>query len=82
MLDKEFGVLGEEDLALSCRRFECMYMNQKNTRRSSSMCYQCGKHVHFIVECSKAMENKVEYKHRRRTAYKHRSRNVIDADLD
>jgi hypothetical protein len=50
MQDKEFDVLGEEDLALLRRRFERMYMNQKNVWRSSGMCYWCGKHRHFIAE--------------------------------
>jgi hypothetical protein len=27
MLDGEFDVLGEDDLALLSRKFECMYMN-------------------------------------------------------
>jgi hypothetical protein len=74
MLDEEFDVLGKEDLALLSRRFECMYMNRKNTRRSSSMCYWCGKHGHFIAECQEAMEVKPEHKHRSRTDHKYRSR--------
>jgi hypothetical protein len=49
MLDEEFDVLGEEDLALLSRRFERMYTNRKNARRSSGMCYRCGKHGHFIA---------------------------------
>jgi hypothetical protein len=39
MPDEEFNVLGEEDLALLSRRFERMYTNQNNARRSSGMCY-------------------------------------------
>jgi hypothetical protein len=39
MPDEEFDVLGEEDLALLSRQFERMYMNWKNARRSSGMCY-------------------------------------------
>jgi hypothetical protein len=74
MLDKEFDVLGEEDLTLLSRRFEHMYTNRKNTQRSSGMCYQCGKHGHFITECPKAMEVKPEHKHRLRTNHKHHSR--------
>jgi hypothetical protein len=74
MPDEEFDVLGEEDLALLSRRFEGMYTNQKNARRSSGMCYRCGKHGHFIVECLEAMEGKPEHKHRPRTDHKHRSR--------
>jgi hypothetical protein len=58
MPDEEFDVLGEEDLALLSRRFERMYTNRKNAWRSSGMCYQCRKHVHFIAECPEAMEVK------------------------
>jgi hypothetical protein len=67
-------MLGEEDLALLSRQFECMYTNRKNTWRSSGMCYWCGKHGHFIAECPEAMEVKPEHKHRLRTDHKHRSR--------
>jgi hypothetical protein len=74
MLDKEFDVLGEEDLALLSRQFERMYMNQKNARRSSGMCYRCGKHGHFIAECSEAIEVKPEHKHHPRTDHKHHSK--------
>jgi hypothetical protein len=74
MPDEEFDVLSDEDPALLSRRFERMYMNRKNTRRSSSMCYRCGKHEHFIVECLKAMEIKPEHKHSPRTDHKHRLR--------
>jgi hypothetical protein len=74
MLDEEFDVLGEEDLALLSRHFERMYTNQKNARRSSGMCYRCGKHGHFIAECPEAMEVKPEHKQCSRTNHKHRSR--------
>jgi hypothetical protein len=74
MPDKEFDVLGEEDLALLSRRFERMYTNRKNARRSSGMCYRCGKHGHFITECPEAMEVKAEHKHRLRTDHKHHLR--------
>jgi hypothetical protein len=74
MLDEEFDMLGEEDLALLSRWFERMYTNQRNARRSSGMCYRCGKHGQFIAECPKAMEVKPEHKHHTRTDHKHRSR--------
>jgi hypothetical protein len=45
MPDEEFDVLGEEDLALLSRRFERMYMNQKNAWRSSGMCCSAGSTV-------------------------------------
>jgi hypothetical protein len=72
--DEEFNVLGEEDLTLLSRRFERMYMNRKKTRRSSGMCYQCGKHEHFIAGCPEAMEVKPEHQHRSRTDHKNHSR--------
>jgi hypothetical protein len=74
MPDEEFDVPGEEDLTLLSRRFERMYTNRKNARRISSMCYQCGKHGHFIDECPKAMQVKPEHKHCPRTDHKHCSR--------
>jgi hypothetical protein len=52
MPDDKFDMLGEEDLTLLSRRFERMYTNRKNARRSSGMCYRCGKHGHFIAECN------------------------------
>jgi hypothetical protein len=74
MPDEKFDMVGEEDLALLSRRFERMYTNRKNTRRSSGMCYRCRKHEHFITECPEAIEVKPEHKHRQRTNHKHRSR--------
>jgi hypothetical protein len=58
MPDEEFNVLGEDDLLLLSRQFGRMYTNRKNALRSSSMCYRCEKHGHFIAECPEAMEVK------------------------
>jgi hypothetical protein len=58
MLEEEFDVLAEEELALLSKRFERMYTNRKNAQRSSAMFYRCGKHRHFIAECPEAMEVK------------------------
>jgi hypothetical protein len=74
MPDEEFNVLGEEDLALLSRQFEHMYTNRMNAQRISGMFYRCGKHGHFIAECSEVMEVKPEHKYRWRTDHKHRSR--------
>jgi hypothetical protein len=74
MPDEEFDVLCEEDLVLLSKRFEHMYMNRKNARRRSGMCYQCGKHGHFIAEYPEDMDIKPEHKHRPRTNHKHHSR--------
>jgi hypothetical protein len=74
MPNEEFDVLDEEDLMLLSRQFERLYSNWKNARRSSGMCYLCGKHRHFIDEFQKAMEIKPEHKHRSKTDHKHHSR--------
>jgi hypothetical protein len=74
MQDEKFDMLGEEDLTLLSKRFERMYTNRKDARRSSGMCYRCGKHGHFIAECLEAMEVKPDLKHRPRTDHKHRLR--------
>jgi hypothetical protein len=74
MADEEFDVLGEEDLALLSRQFECMYTNRMNARRSSGMCYRCEKHELFSAGCPEAMEIKLEQKHPPWTIHKHYSR--------
>jgi hypothetical protein len=65
ILDEEFDVLGEEELALLSRRFDRLHENRINARRSSGTCYKCGKRGHFIAECPEEEENKYkmnEYK--------------------
>jgi hypothetical protein len=75
MLDEEFKVLSEDDLALLSTRFGQMYENRKETRKNSSMYYRrCDKMRHFIVECLEAIELKNEYKQRPKNDYKHENK--------
>jgi hypothetical protein len=74
MLDEEFDVLGEDELALLTRRFERMHKNRVNIRRNTRTCFQCGKPGHFVVDCPEKVENKDSYKHKSRTDGKYRSR--------
>jgi hypothetical protein len=67
--NKEFDVLGEDELALLTRRFERLHKNRVNTRRTARMCFQCGKPGHFVVDCPEKTENKDGYKN----CYRHRS---------
>jgi hypothetical protein len=43
MLDEEFDVVGEDELALLTRRFERLHENWVNMRRNTRTCFQCGK---------------------------------------
>lgn len=74
LLDEEFEVLSEKDLALLTRRFERMYQNRKDSRRVTSTCYRCGKMGHFITECPEEVKNDYNRKHQLRDEYKHRSK--------
>jgi hypothetical protein len=74
MLDEEFDVLGEDELALLTRRFERLHENRVNMRRNTRTCYQCGKPGHFIANCPDKVENKDSYKHKSRMDDKYRSR--------
>jgi hypothetical protein len=74
MLDEEFDVLGEDELALLTRRFEGLHENRVNMRRNSRTCFQCGKPGHFVADCPEKVKNKDGYKHKSRTDDKYRSR--------
>jgi hypothetical protein len=74
MLNEEFDVLGEDELALLTRRFERLHENRVNKRRNTRTCFQCGKPGHFIADCLEKVENKDDYKHKSRTDVKYRSR--------
>jgi hypothetical protein len=67
MLDEEFDVLGEDELALLTRRFERLHENRVNMRRNTRTCFQCGKPGHFVADCPEKVENKNGYKHKSRT---------------
>jgi hypothetical protein len=53
MPDKEFDVLGEDELVLLTRWFERLHENQMNMRT----CFQCGKPGHFVTDYLEKVEN-------------------------
>jgi hypothetical protein len=57
LLDEEFDVLGEDELALLTKRFERIHENQVHTRRNMRTCFQCVKPGHFIADCPEKVEN-------------------------
>jgi hypothetical protein len=74
MLDEEFDVLGEDELALLTRRFERLHENLVNMRRNIRTCFQCGKLGHFVADCSEKVDKKDSYKHKLKMDGKYRSR--------
>jgi hypothetical protein len=74
MLDEDFDVLGEDELALLMRRFERLHENWVNMRRNTRTCFQCSKPGHFIADCSEKVERRDSYKHKSKTDGKYRSR--------
>jgi hypothetical protein len=74
VLDEEFDVLGEDQLALLTRRFERMHENRVNKRRNTRTYFQCSKPGHFVADCLEKVENKDNYKHKSKTDGKCRSR--------
>jgi hypothetical protein len=71
--DKEFDVLGEDELPLLTRRFERMHENRVNSRMNTRTCFQCGKSGHVIADCPEKVENKDNYKHKTKTDGKYHS---------
>jgi IS5 family transposase len=45
-----------------------------NIRRTTQMCFKCGKPGHFVADCLEKTENKDGYKHRLNKDSKYRSR--------
>jgi hypothetical protein len=50
LLDEEFDVLGEDELALLTRRFERLHEKRVNIRKTTQTCFQCGKPGHFVTD--------------------------------
>jgi hypothetical protein len=74
VLDEEFDVLGDDELALLTKQFERMHENRVNMRRNMWTCFQCGKPRHFVANCPEKDENKDNYKHKSKMDGKYRSR--------
>jgi hypothetical protein len=72
LLDEEFDVLRDDELALLTRRFERMHENRVNSRRNTRTCFQCGKLGNFVVDCPEKVENKDNYKHKSKMDGKYR----------
>jgi hypothetical protein len=71
LLDEDFDVVGEDDLALLSRRFEKMHENWMNSRKNMRTCFKCGKTRHFFVECPKLNDDeKHKSKDKRRRSMK------------
>jgi hypothetical protein len=69
--DEDFGVLGEDGLALLSIRFERMHENQMSSRRNSRMCFKCGNTGHFCTECLRLKnDDKHKSKDKRRRSKK------------
>jgi hypothetical protein len=71
MLDEEFNVLGEDELALLTRRFERLLENRVNMRRNMRTCFKCGKAGHYFAECPKVNNHdKHKFKDKRKKSKK------------
>jgi hypothetical protein len=71
MLDEEFDVLGEDELALLTRRFERLHENRVNMRRNTRTCFKCDKAGHHFAECPKVNNHeKQKFKDKRKKSKK------------
>jgi hypothetical protein len=71
MLDQEFDVIGEDELALLTRRFERLHENRVKMRRNTRTCFKCGKAGHYFAECPKVNNNdKHKFKDKRKKSKK------------
>jgi ElaB/YqjD/DUF883 family membrane-anchored ribosome-binding protein len=93
LLDEEFDVLGEHELALLTWRFERMHENRVNSRRNSRTCFKCGKTGHFFTEYLKVNNHdkhkskdrgrrseKKEHEHGRKTRTREKIKSSINID--
>jgi hypothetical protein len=93
LLDEEFDVLGEDELALLTRRFERMHENRVNSRRNSRTCFKCGKTGYFFTDCPKVNNHdkhkskdkgrrskKKEHEHERKTQTREKIKRSSDID--
>jgi hypothetical protein len=71
LIDEDFDMLCEGDLALLSKRFERMYENRMSSRRNSRTCFKCDKTRNFFAECLKLNDNdKHKSKDKRRKSKK------------
>jgi hypothetical protein len=93
LLDEEFDVLGEDELALLTRRFERMHEKRLNSRRNSRTSFKCGKTGHFFTKCPKVKNHdkhmskdkgrrskKKEHEHRRKTQIREKIKRSSDIE--
>jgi hypothetical protein len=71
MLDEEFDVLGEDELAFLTRRLKRLQKNRVNMRRNTRTCFKCSKAGHYFAECPKVnIHDKHKFKDKRKKSNK------------
>jgi hypothetical protein len=71
ILDEDFDVLGENELALLTRRFERLHENRVSMRRNTGTCFKCGKVGYYFAECPKVNNHdKHKFKDKRKKSKK------------